>query len=168
MKRYALVTAMVIVFAAAVSAQVVPQDAMELQLAGNVDFQGPSGKAVYDVELGFGYFVLDDIEVGPLLALISDGDEKGFGLGLFGEYNIDVDMSLVPYVGLSAMYINGKVFNENAVQIEGAIGLKFFLAENVAVSGAFVYDYATGDCYYNDGKWQDTDYGLKFGVRAYF
>ena len=156
-------------YAFACFAKVVPQHSKDLIIrVGKVDFRGPTGNIAYDIELGLGYFVIDDLEIGPLAGFVDNGTNKGFGLGVFAEYNIDLGIALVPYVGVSISYLNGNLFIENAVQFEGGTGLKFFLAKNVAVSGEFVYDYATKNSYYNNDSWQNTDCGLNFVLRAFF
>ena len=169
MKKLA-VALLVLVCAAvpAAVAQPLEQDTMEVMLNGAVDFQTPGGKAGYNIDLALGYFVIDNWEVGPGFNVASDGKDNGWGLGGFTEYNFNLDMPLVPYVGGYLHYVTGDYYVESALQFTGALGLKFFLSESVALGGAFQYRYANKDIYNNDGSMQNTDYGLALDVRAFF
>lgn len=170
MKKYFVALAVFACLTApSVFAQPLEQDTMEVILDGWVDFNTPGGKTGYDIGLGLGYFLFDNFEVGPAFSMAGDGSDNGWGLGGFGEYNFNFDMPLVPYVGAKVFYINGDYYyGESAVEFMGALGLKFFLSENVALGCAFQYYYSTEDVYNNDGEWQNTDYGLAMNVRAFF
>lgn len=176
MKKLMLVLAMALC-ASIGSAQALDQDSMELSLGGIIDFSGIDGSVDYTVDIAYGYFILDDIEVGPMIGFARAGKYDNFSLGIFGEYNVDFDSPVVPYVAARLSYISAKNdydvgedkgSNQNAVEFEPAIGLKFFIAENVAVSGEFFYDVASAGVYFNDNDMKKTDYGLKFGVRSFF
>lgn len=168
MRTWAVVAMVLAAAVSAVFAQSIEQDTMEVILNGSVDFQTPGGKAGYDINLALGYFVIDNLEVGPGFNVVSDGSDNGWGLGGFTEYNFNLDMPLVPYVGAYLHYVSGDYYSESALQFMGALGLKFFLSESVALGGAFQYRYANKDVYNNDGSWQNTDYGLALDVRAFF
>ena len=172
MKKFALVLALAMC-ASVGFAQALDQDSMELGLGGIVDFEGIDGGVDYTLDVSYGYFILDDIEIGPMIGFASYGKLESFSIGIFGEYNIDFDSPVVPYVAMRLAYVSAKNDyiggdNKNSVEFEPAAGLKFFIAENVAISGEFYYDIASDDVYYNDNKMKNNDYGLKFGVRSFF
>ncbi len=140
----------------------------EIIMSGMVGYKTPAGKTGYDVNLALGYFLLDDWEVGPGLIVVGDGADNGWGLGGFTEFNFNFGMAFVPYVGAHLHYLDGDYFRKNVFRLAGVFGVKYFLTENVAIDAALQYLYATDDIYKDDESWRNYDFGLSFGVRAFF
>ncbi len=164
-----IIPALAVIFlAASAFATPIVQDTLELRLGGNVDFDNPNGECDFLFDTGLGYFVVDDIEGGGLVTWAYDGSNFGYGVGGFGEFNLDMDVFIMPYVGLKLQYFFGDFYVENFVNVEFTGGLKFFLSESVAIYSELYYDLASEDTYVNDSEAESYDVGMKFGVRAYF
>ncbi|MDO9541626.1 MAG: hypothetical protein Q7J98_04825 [Kiritimatiellia bacterium] len=154
--------------AAAAMATPIQQDTLELRLGGNIDFDNPNGKLDFLLDTGLGYFVLDNIEAGGLVAWGYNGSEFGYGIGGFGEFNLDLDSFVMPYVGLKLQYFFGDFYVKNFLNVEFTGGSKFFLSEEVAIFTELYYDLASEDAYINDDEAKNYDVGMKLGVRCYF
>ncbi|MBI3985766.1 MAG: hypothetical protein HY343_02510 [Lentisphaerae bacterium] len=139
----------------------------ELRLDGGMDFESGDGDVETAIDIGYGYFIAKDVELGALVSFIDDGSEYGYGIGGFGELNFDLNTIIVPYIGARMEYFDGDHFARSFVVLEGAAGVKIFLVENVAVSGELVADWATEDVYVNDNDADDTDVGIRLGIRAF-
>lgn len=167
MKRLTTV-ALALLAAGSLVATPIQQDTLELRLGGNMDFDNPSGKFDFMLDTGIGYFVLDNIEAGGLIAWAYDGSHFGYGIGGFGEFNIDVDSMAMPYVGMKLQYFFGDFYVKNFVNVEFTGGVKFFLSEEVAIFTELYYDLASESAYINDNEAKSYDVGMRLGVRCYF
>lgn len=154
--------------ATAVFATPIQQDTLELRLGGNVDFDNPSGKFDFLIDTGLGYFVLDNIEFGGLATWGYNGSDFGYGIGGFGEFNLDLDVFIMPYIGMKLQYFFGDFYVKNFINVEFDGGLKFFLSEDVAIYTELFYDLASESAYVNDNEAKNYDIGMKMGIRAYF
>lgn len=166
-KKLALVCTIALVASFAFS-QTLEMGTRELILNGNMDFDDAAGNANWIINAGLGYFVADNVEVGPLVLVGYDGDDMGYGLGALAEYNIDLEMALVPFVAVRGKYMFGDAFEDNHVRGEGALGAKVFLSDAVAVSAEVFYYLASEDVFVNNGKLEDNDAGINLGVRCFF
>lgn len=166
-KKLALVCTIALVASFAFS-QTLEMGTRELILNGNMDFDDEAGNANWSIDAALGYFVADNVEVGPMVRVEYDGDDMGYGLGALAEYNIDLEMALVPFVAVRGHYMFGDAFEDNYVLGEGALGAKVFLSDAVAVSAEVFYYLASEDVFFNNGKWEDDDAGINLGVRCFF
>ena len=171
MKKY-LAVAIVAVLATFVYAQPsIDEGTRELSLEGGWDSEGPTGTE-FDFDVGYGIFIRDALEVGGLLGYssTSDGDAKVWRLGAFVEHHFDMATMTVPYVGARFVYADydNAVTDEGALQYGPRVGVKHFIADNVAIDIALQYMLATEDVFVNDGEAEDTDLSIVFGIRAMF
>jgi hypothetical protein len=161
------------------------QDNTELALNGTVDFFTNDGTLVA-LNAFFGYFVIDYLELGPRVSFWGDGDRTAWALGLKGEYNFDTGTEFIPFVGLALDYANVSdessgqiVFTEDGQVTEGEIeeaalvseflvGCKYFIKEDVAISAAFAFDWATGEIYVDGDDAQSVDARVELGLRLFF
>ena len=166
--------ALIAMMAAAVTSfgATLPIDTLELRLGGQMNFSNPQGNADWRVESGLGYFVFDNIEIGPIVDWSFDGRDMGLGFGGFGEVNLDLDSFIMPYFSMRLEYCFGQFYRNtsehNYVLWEPAVGLKFFLSESVAIYSELYFDLASEKAFAQGDDAKNNDLGLKAGVRCYF
>ena len=176
MKKY-LVAVMMMAMATVVCAQPsIMEGTREFSISGGYDPDGASGTEL-DLELGYGVFVRDGVEVGGLVGYASYEDAGGPGddykawlLGGFVEYHFDMASMSVPYVGARIAYANEEIgaWDESAFVYGPRVGVKHFIADNVAIDIALEYLLASEDIFVNDGVLEDNDLSISFGIRAMF
>ncbi len=165
MRKY-FVVAIVAALATFVYAQPsIQEGTRELSLSGSWDPEGAAGAAIA-LDVGYGVFMRDLIEVGGLLSYADNGIVTTWGLGGFVEYHFDMATMTVPYVGLRIEYIDYDV--DTTFQYGPRAGVKHFITDNVAIDIALQYTIAGEDIFNNDGTAEDTDLALVFGLRAMF
>lgn len=174
MKKIILIISSMVLAATVASAATLSQGTKELQFRGNFDLESRVGQVI-DFSLGYGVFVADQLEVGVRANIQDDDLTTNWGLGLFSEYNFEMDSPWVPYVGLAMDYQDNDIdgagetsTTDNALVIGGSLGVKYFLTENLAIDGSYVFDWATESIYFEDTTLTDTQSRFLFGLRFYF
>ena len=175
--RKCLVMAIALAFATVVCAQpAIQEGTREFSIEGGWDPDGATGAAL-DLTVGYGVFMRDALEVGGLVSYASYEDYGGTGidwkeweLGGFVEYHFDMASMTVPYIGARVAYAKYELgtWDENAVVYGPRVGIKYFIADNVAVDIALTYLLASEDIFINDGVYEDNDLSVSFGIRAMF
>ena len=89
------------------------------------------------ISLEYGQFIQDLIEVGVRGNYGTDENVETYGLGAFAEYNFDL------------------------------AGVKYFLAENVAISADAEIDWADDEIYPKDEDFDDTNFQFNLGMRFF-
>lgn len=141
----------------------------ELTADGEYQFSSEVGRAL-SLNLSLGLFVMDGLQVG-LLGGVSDSDLvtmwKG---GAFAEYNVDLGHSMIPFVGVQVLYSYAdlETSSEDSAVLGGYAGLKYFIAENIAVSLKYLLEWADDDIFYDDREAKDTNHSVQLGMRFYF
>ena len=156
-------------FASAVS---LPEGTKAIQFSGSLDLDSADG-TVIDFNLGYGVFVVDQVEVGVRGNIYDSDSATRWGLGAFSEYNWIMETAWVPYAGLALDYQDSDVnigagTTDNALQVGGRVGVKYFLTEGLAIDSAYVFNWATEDIYLEDQSVSDTESLFAFGLRYYF
>jgi hypothetical protein len=146
------------------------QGTQELRLQGGIDFKSAAGTDLA-VDLGYGYFISDYLEIGGLFSFGDNDAVSLLGLGAFAEYNLDTMTSFVPFAGgqlsFSQVDIRG-AGDETALSLGLYAGVKFFITEDLALAARFLMEQATEDIYLDDRGADDFDYGIDFGLRYFF
>jgi outer membrane protein W len=146
------------------------QGTQEIVVEGLFDADGAAGDEL-DLSLKYGQFIQDNIEVGAFAGFSDNDVVNTYEIGGFGEYNIDLGNELVPYVGAGIGWISLEADDSDADEdgygIYGEVGVKYFLAENVAVSAAGIYEWASEDVYVEDGEATDDNITLNLAMRFY-
>jgi opacity protein-like surface antigen len=127
---------------------------------------------VFSIGMSYGYFVMDNVEVG-VGAAYQDADKLGSSveLGAFGEYNFDLGTPLVPFVGVGVSYTYldyEEVDTDDSIVGTGSAGVKYFLADNIALRLAANASIASEDVYSDeDGDVTDEDFNITLGMAFY-
>ena len=163
-----------------VQAQVKPilkKGTHELTLQGFADFEA-SDDYYYFLEVGYGKFRTDALELGLDVGVTSTDVETRFSLGPFIEYNFVGESQVVPYLGFGAQWVNadldigrgGDLVNtsSDALLLDAELGAKYFLAENIAISTSVAYEWATDKIFHADDSAKDGNALLKLGMRFFF
>ena len=143
----------------------------EIVVDGSLDPQGVGGGVDLDISAGYGYFVQDSIEVGAEVALADNDLVTSYGFAGFAEFNFDQGTPLVPFVGARAGWARVEIdqfdADADAVVMGGYAGVKYFLAENVAITGQLNLNVASDDIYVNDDEVDDTNIDFTVGMRFF-
>ena len=150
----------------------------EFGIQGIVDFDYKDDYLV-TFNTSYGYFVRDNWEVGGVLDVNASGSSKNYGLGAFTEYNFTNSTNLVPYVGLAAQFVSAKADDDpdttksekidtNAGQLKLALGVKYFINPNVAISAEVNYTTATEDIVLDNNELKKSFTRFIIGTRFYF
>ena len=145
----------------------------ELALSGAFDFE-QEGDPTLDLNVRYGYFLQNLLEVGGFVELFGDFDDVfRYGLGGFGELHFSpIIASAVPYVGadLALTFVDTDLGEDNAALLfRPRAGLKWFIREYVAIDTSFFVALATDDVFQNDRDDLDFyDIGLRLGLRVFF
>lgn len=123
---------------------------------GRIEIPADADANVYDfppVSGSIGYFPVDNLEIGAIMGFRKSNKESYWvngsvwELGVFGEYHMDVDFFLQPYVGARAVQLDGEEDDDNVNEMAAYVGVKAFLTEQVAVSVAVAQQWADEELY---------------------
>lgn len=166
-----LIIAAILAVAGSSYGQLLTAGTQEVKVNGMVDFETAWGTDV-DLNIGYGYFVADNLEFGGGLTLQNNDEWTAWGLSGFGEYNFDLGMEFVPFIGASlgwGTYDFDKGDSNNAFILAGVAGGKYFIVDNVAIVGQFVLEWASEKVFAKkDYKFTDSNAELQFGISCYF
>ncbi len=168
-----LILALVIVATALAPAHAlfIAQGTSELGLSGIMDFETSAG-TLAQASVSYGYFVQDALQLGGMIEVWNDDDITAWTLGPRVEQNFDLGIEMVPFLAASLRFaaIDGlpNSDSKNALILGGEAGLKFFLNEYLAVSGALKIDLATDDIYPSEKDYAQHDIRIEFGLRTFF
>lgn len=145
----------------------------EFGLSGRVGFQDEFDAAFI---LSYGYFFKDNWQVGfnadAILreGSVDNGNGDSLSVALFTEYHFETGTKWVPFVGasvglgsISSTGTNGDGISSEGVELSGVVGLKYFITQNIAISGGIDFSWNSGDAL-------DADFGsdINIGTRFYF
>jgi len=151
------------------------QGTHELRLNGLIDFDTANDTLVaFDV--AYGYFLIDQWEVGALLSVADDDVSTLYGIGAFTEYFYPLPTApqLVPFGGLNLSIAGGEVDvgpvdeDETALQFGIDFGADYFITDNLALDARVQFRIATDDIFAEDDDIEDTDWRLVLGLRYFF
>ena len=152
-------------------AQMLSKGTMELDITGGFDPKGAAGSQVM-AGLGYGYYVIDNLEVDAAFFFINDDYETGYHPAIGSQYNFNLGYKLVPFVGINlgwGIWDYKEVENKNGFVYGGEVGLKYFLTDSLALSASIDYDLSTGDIWMEkDGKMVDNNWGVNWNLRYSF
>lgn len=148
----------------------------ELSVHVSPDFEGPVGDTL-DARAGFGRFVREGLLARATIAYAvledvagEDSDYRMSELDLGGEYHLRRDARLVPYlaavVGWRSSHFGD--IEESGVVYGAGAGLKYFLADNVALDVGVTHRRASAEVFVNDFVPEDTDVSSLIGLRVLF
>ena len=132
-----LVIALVALCAAGSYASMLPADTAEVFVTGMLDLE-TANDTLIDLTFGYGYFFVDYLETGWRVGLEDDDAHTAYSLGGFAEYNFDLGIELMPFVGASLDLVSIDFHNtaEDNDETAGVLGIqggaKYFITESLA------------------------------------
>lgn len=146
------------------------QGTREIILNGLFASSSPSG-SIFDVELGYGYFIRDFIEVGGTVIRTDNDFGDGYGFRVFGEYNYDTFTNWIPFAGASLGYFSVSpelLGSASGAELRAYVGTKVFLTEYLALTGTLGASTATDDIYLDDFVPESSSFDAELGIRVWF
>jgi hypothetical protein len=190
MKRL-IVTGLLIAVSVSAQAITLSPGMKELAVEGIFDSRTSDGDYV-DLTLFYGEYTEENLEIGLQAAIKSSEHVDQWRAGIRVELN-NTEYQVFPFFAITLEYASFEVDGEDVEWVTNAdgvlvpegeeitgrdddafvagghVGLKYFLAENIAITGAFVYEWASEDIYEDeDGGLSETDASVRFGMRYFF
>ena len=126
------------------------------------------------IQLAYGMFVADGIEVAGVAGLRDNDRYMSTELGLRAEYNLVRNSPLVPFLSAGVAWADVEA-DDSDLDTDAAVfsvggGVKYFIRDNVALALNGSYLVATDDIFVDsdDGKLNDDEFRILFSVRFYF
>ena len=172
MKKLAIIVVLALATSIGGYAQMLSQGTKELELEGGFDDKTAAGNQVW-IGLGFGYFVIDNLELIAAGYFVHDDYTIGYHPAVGAQYNFNLGYKLVPFVGINLGwgiwdYKKGMEDMDGFVY-GGEAGVKYFVTESLALSASVDYDLSTGDIWMEEnGKMVNNNWGVRWGLRYYF
>ncbi len=141
-----------------------------LEGAGHINLMGDEGQ----IQLAYGQFVADGIEVAVVAGLRDDDRYMSTELGIRTEYNFVRNSPFVPFLGASVVWAAVEAddfdIDTNAAVFSVGGGVKYFIRDDVALAVNASYLFATDDIFvdYEDREAENEDIRFLFSVRFYF
>ncbi len=186
MRKYVVMVMVMAMTVAAYGQPLIQEGVRELIVSGGWDPEGVTGQEM-DLEIGYGVFVTDAIELGGIVSyasvedagttltggVLQSYDEETWEFSGLLDYHFDIRFEIatmtVPYVGLRVGYVKYEAAaDEDAIVYGPRAGVKHFVTDNIAVDVGLSYMFATEDIFVNEGIAEDTDLSLDFGIRVLF
>lgn len=144
----------------------------ELSLMGRIDLETGSG-TLYEADVTYAYMMMDFVGTGAKFSL-NDSDEVTFwALGPYAEYNIDVGGDLIPFVGAAIQYVSlqdhfpgGR--GEETFMFSLLLGARYYVTDNVAVSGAFNMKHASDEIFLEGAETKSSDETIEIGLTMFW
>ena len=150
----------------------------EFGIGGNVQF---GGDVVYNLDISYGYFFKDNWEVGIDASIQGSDTQVTLGVGLFTEYNFDLDSKWVPYIGASVSLASlntddggsfsttvGSVDDVTSIALGGEFGIKYFFRENIAITASVDFQWSPDDVFGGLEDASEAASNISIGTRFYF
>ncbi len=170
MKKLVVLAVCIVFIAGSAYGAMIQRGARELGVSGDLQFESEDGQAL-DLAIYGGQFIVDGVQVGVFAGIFNSDSITSWDVGLYGEYNLDLNSELVPFAGVFTgyCYFNPSWQSRDDVLLLGAYaGLKYFLVENCALSLYYEFEWASEDIYFDNGNLEDTNNSLKLGLAVFF
>jgi opacity protein-like surface antigen len=154
----------------------IQRGSQELSVHISPDFEGAIGDMIF-AQAGYGWFVRDGLAARATLSYTvledvagEDSDYRSSEAGVAAEYHFGRDSRFIPYLGAGLGWRRTQ-FNklDEAALVYGPLaGIKYFLADNVALDLEVTYKLGAADVFINDFVAEDTDLSSVIGLRVLF
>jgi opacity protein-like surface antigen len=152
----------------------------DLSLFASPDFTAPTGDTL-GLNIGLGMFIADNLSLRATLTHdvqedIAPGgaDYRATDYNLGVEYHFDLGFdlggSIIPYVGADLGWRRSKFgsIRDDGVIYGPRVGVKYFLADNVAIDASLSYRFSGADVYISDFEFESHKILFGIGLRIMF
>ena len=120
------------------------------EIGGNITRQDIDGIVLTMVNLNYGYFMTDEVQLTGNMMLMKAEGYKALALEGQGRYHFILGEEYVPYVGglIGTFNIDGDGFSESAMSYGFMGGVKYFVSEDTSFNLEYNYKnvmYDSGD-----------------------
>jgi hypothetical protein len=140
-------------------------------LDGHLDVDSVVGTEIA-LRAGYGQYVRDLIEVGGQVEFADNDFVTRYAISAYGEYNWDLDYFWVPFAGASLGLGGVDSFDGSGDGVGLELGLrggaKYFLLDNIALTGSLGIGLSTGDTFDDGGSAESVDVRIDLGMRYYW
>jgi len=155
-----------------------PKGAKELAVEGLFDSDAFDGDE-FDLTILYGEYFDDNMESGLQLAVHNSDHVTQLRGGIRFEFN-NQNYEVVPFVAITLEYASadieeagsgGDTHNRDTDAFVGGAhtGLKYFIAENIAISGSLIYEWASEDIFEEkDSELKENNVLFRLGMRFLF
>ncbi len=130
------------------------QGTYEARIEPLADLGEVEGNVGVPIRGAFGYYFSQNFHVGVCMSFAKKefesywGKANLWGLGLYGEFSLDRDWPVVPYIGLTGTFLDDSNDNRDVVLVlTVSPGLKVSLSEYISLSVQANWNAATEDIY---------------------
>ena len=114
----------------------------------------------------YGYFMMYGFSFGPQLAYGRAGDNNQTFISVRGEHNININNdAFIPFLAANLGYASA---DEDGAFARVDAGMKFFLAEDLVLSGSLIGEIASGEVFGSKDDNQTTNFGAEAGLHFFF
>ena len=152
------------------------EGAYETRLGVLYNFADDNDNKNTAIQGALGYYFWNDIQMGAFVSFDKKGGETEsfwgvddvWGLGVFGEYNVQMDSAIVPFLGVSAGLLDGDQAGDTVYVIDLSSGVKCFVTDTIAIAIQLNLEWASDDIYNVDRDPDTNDIlaGDNFAVTA--
>jgi len=154
----------------------IQKGARELSVHVTPDFESAIGDQI-DLRVGYGLFVRDRLSARATFAYElledvagEDSDYRTWEIGLDAARYLGGSRRLVPYLGAGVGWRRTRfgTLDESGAVAGPLVGLKLFLADNVALALELRYRLGSADVFVNDFVPEDDDLSSSVGLTVHF
>lgn len=150
----------------------------EIGLSGGIDFD-TSADTEFNFGMTYGYYILDQVEVGGFISIRDNDDAQQLETSVFGQYDFDLKNQWVPYIQARLGWARGEVNyiddmgilnDEDEDAIIGTLrpGIRYHLNDFVALDLNADLQYASEEIFDEVDEINDTQILVNWGIRAYW
>ena len=138
---------------------------------GHIDVDSFAGTEIA-LRAGYGQYFRPAVEIGGQFEFADNDFITRYAIHAYSEYNWDLDYYWVPFLGASLGLGGLDSFDESGDSIGLELGLrggaKYFLFDDLAVTGTLGLGFSSGDTYDDGGSADNVDVRIDIGAKWFW
>jgi opacity protein-like surface antigen len=134
---------------------------------GEATFSAKYDQAEMGLETRLGVFVQDYLQAGGYLAWADSDFATRTRFGIYSYRLLETRGYWLPYFGAGLGYGSvdlDRASSESGIELTLLTGIKYYLADNVALNTELAFGVSTGDTYISDDDLESTQIALTLGI----